>query len=368
VRQLEQARRHDKGFVAARGKARTLVLRSQCNDAYWHGVFGGLYSPHLRTALWRSLVEAEAIADGLLHRGRQYADVAQFDFNADGREEIYFNSERYAAVLLPDDGATICAIDCRQANAALVNSLCRRQESYHAAIKNLPAKTTAGVQSIHQQTRTKEEGLERWLNYDRWPQHAFRLLLFGRGKTYHDYAEVRLDADAGLAGGRYRAAKVSAEGATLISEESKDWPAEKKFSLARTDDGFGIVCDVALRRTAPGAASVFVGIEAVVNFLAPSAADRYFEMNGQRYPLRWGAATPASELRIVDEWQGVRVTLAAPKAKDFWVAPIETVSESEDGFERIYQGSQIMAVWPVELAPGEEWKGQLAMKVAHLKS
>jgi alpha-amylase len=113
---------------------------------------------------------------------------------------------------------------------------------------------------------------------------------------------------------------------------------------------------------------VFVGIEAVVNFLAPSAPDRYFEMNGQRYPLRWGAATPASELRIVDEWQGVRVTLAAPKAKDFWVAPIETVSESEDGFERIYQGSQIMAVWPVELAPGEEWKGQLAMKVAHLKS
>ena len=368
VRQLEQARRHDKGFVAARGKARTLVLRSQCNDAYWHGVFGGLYSPHLRTALWRSLVEAEAIADGLLHRGRQYADVAQFDFNADGREEIYFNSERYAAVLLPDDGATICAIDCRQANAALVNSLCRRQESYHAAIKNLPAKTMAGVQSIHQQTRTKEEGLERWLNYDRWPQHAFRLLLFGRGKTYHDYAEVRLDADAGLAGGRYRAAKVSAEGATLISEESKDWPAEKRFSLARTDDGFSIVCDVALRRTAPGAASVFVGIEAVVNFLAPSAPDRYFEMNGQRYPLRWGAATPASELRIVDEWQGVRVTLAAPKAKDFWAAPIETVSESEDGFERIYQGSQIMAVWPVELAPGEEWKGQLAMKVAHLKS
>jgi len=30
-------------------KARDLLLRAQCNDAYWHGIFGGLYAPHLRT-------------------------------------------------------------------------------------------------------------------------------------------------------------------------------------------------------------------------------------------------------------------------------------------------------------------------------
>jgi len=42
------------------------------------------------------------------------------------------------------------------------------------------------------------------------------------------------------------------------------------------------------------------------------------------------------------------------------------VSESEDGFERIYQGSQIIAVWPVELAPGAEWKGKLGLRIEHL--
>src|SRR5579872_7398128 len=30
-------------------EAMTSLLRGQCNDAYWHGVFGGLYMPHLRT-------------------------------------------------------------------------------------------------------------------------------------------------------------------------------------------------------------------------------------------------------------------------------------------------------------------------------
>src|SRR5436305_14147741 len=44
-------------------KARDLLLRAQCNDAYWHGIFGGLYAPHLRTKLWRSLIRAEAFAD-----------------------------------------------------------------------------------------------------------------------------------------------------------------------------------------------------------------------------------------------------------------------------------------------------------------
>ncbi|MGB8540185.1 MAG: alpha-amylase/4-alpha-glucanotransferase domain-containing protein [Candidatus Acidiferrales bacterium] len=366
VRHLEQSRRPDKAFRAAREQAKTLVLQSQCNDAYWHGVFGGLYSPHLRTALWRSLVQAESSADALAHRGRSYATVESIDFNADGREEVYFCSDRYSALLSPDDGATISALDCRRSNAALINSLCRRPESYHAALKNLSAKKAAGVQSIHEQTRTKEAGLERFLQYDRWPQNAFRLKLFGRGKNYEDCATVRLEENAGLAGGRYRATDVSPTRATFVAEESNDWPAEKTFSFSALPQGFEIICDVALQRTAPGAASMFVGLEVVINFLAPSAPDRYFETHGQRYPLRWGASTPASKLRMVDEWQGVSVTLGAPNAQDFWVTPIESVSESEEGFERIYQGSQVMAVWPIELAPGAKWTGRLGLKVEQL--
>jgi alpha-amylase len=66
---------------------------------------------------------------------------------------------------------------------------------------------------------------------------------------------------------------------------------------------------------------------------------------------------------MVDEWQGVSVSFFAPGARDFWITPIETVSESEEGFERIYQGSQIIAVWPIELAQGAEWKCRLALRV-----
>jgi alpha-amylase len=366
VHALDHSRRHDEAFLTAREEARTLMLRGQCNDPYWHGVFGGLYAPHLRTALWRSLAEAETIADRLSHRAHQYEDAVRCDFDADGHEEIYFTSNHYAALLFPEDGATLSSIECRQSNVALVNSLERRPEAYHAKIKNISGRQANSPQSIHEQTRAKEEGLDRWLNYDRWPRNCFRLLLFGQEKQHRDCATVRLEENAALAGGKYRIVEMTSTMAKVASDGSADWPVEKNFSFVKTKDGFDVVCDVRLRRAAPGTASVNLGIENVLNFLAPSAPDRYFESNGQRYPLRWDAATPASELRIVDEWQGISVTLSAPNARDFWIAPIETVSESEEGFERIYQGSQIIAIWPLELTSGAEWQGRLSMKVAKL--
>lgn len=366
VRRLSHSRRHDKSFQEAHEQATTLLLRGQCNDSYWHGVFGGLYAPHLRTAVWTALERAETIADGLAHRRKHYAEATALDFNADGRDEIYLTSDRYAALIAPGDGGTISALDFRPPNVTLINSLMRRPESYHAKLRNLPAQQTGGVQSIHDLMRVKEEGLERWLIYDRWPRNAFRLLLFGRGKTHQDYASVHLEEDATLAGGHYRVVDSSATHVALASCENHDWLAEKKISFAPTPAGFDIVCELVLRRNAPGTASVNVGMEVVLNFLAPSMPDRYFQSDGKRFPLRWSAAVPDTELCVVDEWQHASVTLEAPAARSFWIAPIETVSESEEGFERIYQGSQIVAVWPVELAQGAEWKAQLVLRAAAL--
>jgi len=45
--------------VAAAGSPPAAVdalLRGQANDAYWHGVFGGVYLPHLRRAVWENLL------------------------------------------------------------------------------------------------------------------------------------------------------------------------------------------------------------------------------------------------------------------------------------------------------------------------
>jgi alpha-amylase len=368
MRQLAQDTRRDEKFLEARDRATNLLLQSQCNDSYWHGVFGGLYAPHLRSALWRSLVHAETIVDGLLHKKKEYADATRSDLDGDGQDEVLFVSDRFAVLVKPEDGGTVCSLEFRPAHLNLINSLARRPEAYHIALRNLQAKNAPRVQSIHDQTRTKEEGLERWLYYDRWARHTFRVLLFGREKTLQDYASLRLEEDSALAGGEYRIAQFSPSQVTLASEGSADWSVSKTLTFVPTHAGFDAVCDISLTRTGAGAASFHLGVEAIVNFLAPAATDRYFESNGKRYPLRWCSAASGPELRVVDEWQGAKVTFEAPGVSNFWVAPIETVSESEEGFERIYQGSQVIAVWPVDLATGENWKGQLTLRVAQVAS
>ena len=361
VRRLALSRRRGSNFHHTREKAEALMLRSQCNDPYWHGVFGGIYSPHLRTAPWRALVEAEALADGLVNRDNGWVDSKRTDFDSDGRDEICFTSAAYSAVLAPADGATICALDFRPSKATLINSMTRRMESYHSRLKNAASAAGSGAVSIHDVVRAKEPGLEKLLRYDRWFRHCFRTLVFPANQTFADYEQLRLDAHAGIAAGNYSAGELSEARVTLCYKSADGWHADKEFLFTLRDAGFDLAGNTDV--TAKDPASVQVGIELVLNFLAPEASDRYFEAGGERHPLRWSATVPGPELRVVDRYQNVAATLSAPGAREFWVSPIETVSDSEDGFERVYQGSQILAVWPVEIKPGQGWRGGVSLQV-----
>jgi 4-alpha-glucanotransferase len=363
---LQENRRREKSFTQARDAAETALLRGQCNDPYWHGVFGGLYAPHLRTAVWKELEKAETIADGLTHRSRHYQDVEKLDFDSNGHEEIYFTSDRYAALVSPAEGGSMAALDFRSANVTLINSLMRRPETYHAKLRNLKAGASGQLQTIDEQTHTKEAGLERWLQYDRWPANAFRLLLFAADKTHENVAPATLEEDATLANGQYVVTDLSPERVALHCNAHPQWPADKTLAFASTPKGFDVSCEANLRYQGEGVAKVNIGIETVINFMAPSAPDRYFEADGRRETLRWSAATQESIVRVVDEWQKVSVALESEGARAFWIAPIETVSESEDGYERVYQGSRIIAVWPAELQNGQEWRGRLRLRASQL--
>jgi alpha-amylase len=104
----------------------------------------------------------------------------------------------------------------------------------------------------------------------------------------------------------------------------------------------------------------------VINFLAPSSDDRFFESGTRKEGLRFSGEFLPFALRIEDGWQRVRVTLTAPGAQSFWIAPIETVSESEEGFERVYQGSQILPVWHLHLANEKSQSLRLVWRIEHL--
>jgi 4-alpha-glucanotransferase len=336
-------------------QARDLLLRAQCNDAYWHGVFGGLYAPHLRTSLWRNLIRAESAADRLTPGG-QIGRVELLDYDADGKNELLFTGPEYQALVKPSDGGTLAALDFRPVAATLINSLERRPEAYHARLREVSVtKIQAGLVPLHEQTRVKEPNLERFLQYDRWPRHAFRILVFDPKRTHADYEALQLMEDPSFAAGEFAVRSSGPFQADLHRETTirANHPASlatpvsvsKRYSFSPAPGGCEVSCEVGLKLKEPLDRAVIVGVETIVNLLAPTESDRFFETPHGPQNLRYSGALPAPVLHMQDGWQRIRVTLHAPAAENFWIAPIETVSESEDGFERVYQGSQILARW-----------------------
>ena len=66
-----------------------------------------------------------------------------------------------------------------------------------------------------------------------------------------------------------------------------------------------------------------------------------------------GQRTGIGSLASGNTYVGLELTTAVEPVADAWWSPIETISNSEHGFERIYQGSALLLTWPLELAPSE---------------
>ncbi len=132
--------------------ARRAIGRAQCNDAYWHGVFGGLYLPHLRDAIWRELAQAE----GELRRGKGLAWEV-LDFDGDGYQEIWVHSESFSALVSPTRGAAIEEFTVFRSGINYANVLTRRREAYHdLALERAAAASEGGhggTASIHDSRR-----------------------------------------------------------------------------------------------------------------------------------------------------------------------------------------------------------------------
>jgi len=66
-----------------------------------------------------------------------------------------------------------------------------------------------------------------------------------------------------------------------------------------------------------------------------------------------GSATAIRSVAQGNDHIGIAVTTTLDEPADGWWAPVETVSNSENGFERAYQGAGLLVSWVVRLDAGE---------------
>jgi alpha-amylase len=326
-----------------RERARDHLYRGQSNDCYWHGLFGGVYLVHMRMATLHHLIAAADLAAW----GRATAGVADYDL--DGSDEVLLGSVGQSVLVDVAEGAGIGAWDLRATRLALASVLRRRPEAYHEQLRAMETAKAKGEQaagktatSIHDQLLAKEEGLSKLLVYD---DHERRsgLVRVKLGRT-----EV-----GAFATGEWRLQSAGARSAVLTrSANGVDLRKTVTLGGTRRKPVLRLEVEVATEQRAfDGELAVEWNVNLMGGGANPAAHYRWAGRE-ERHDGRGRLAANGPPLAMGNTYEGVELALAVnPPAGREWL-PVETVSNSEAGFERVYQGSCLTVRWPLRLARG----------------
>lgn len=352
-------------------EAQTELFKGQCNCAYWHGVFGGLYLNYLRHAVYEHLIRAESLMDKYAHGKDDYAEITVTDFDKDGRDEVILSNSLLGLYFSPSYGGALFEMDYKPKYFNLINSLARREEFYHDKIRRASGEPAQELSSIHDMVKMKEKGLEKALDYD-WHRRISLIDHFiGDDTGFEDFCRARHREAGDFVGEPYEfmPRRRGKETSLILRRQGTVNGApvkvEKEISICARQSIVNISYDV----TNLGKEKLDVNFGPEFNFslLAGNSDDRYFEVEGvelvDRTLASRGILEEVSRIRIVDKWKGFIVLLELGRPAVFWRFPIETVSQSESGFEKTYQSSVVFPVWRLSLEPGQKWNVKMVIKI-----
>ncbi len=338
--------------------------------------------------------------------------AALFDADLDGVPEAYLATPGEVVVVDLAEGAGIGSWDLRATRLALAAVMRRRPEAYHATLKaheeasalaahaaspvtgsaadggdtGAPGDSSGAgaLKTIHDIVATKEPGLSRLLVYDRHERRSGLVHVVPAGSGVDAFRRQEHEEIADLVDDPYRVGRLvdgelDAERDGRLAGQPVHASKTLRVGGGRLDPWLAFELTVEHRGDAAVRADLVVewnvdlaggGGNPAAFYAVPSAAGPSSAGSPaagspaatSSSPLRRYAHDSAEEpgrlpwLVFGNDAEGVeiRATFEAP-AEVAWF-PVETVSNSEAGFERQYQGSCLLLRWPLALAPGESRK------------
>jgi alpha-amylase len=358
------------------------LWKAQCNCPYWHGVFGGIYLTDIRAEAYSNLIKAENYADAVLSGGIRGCQWQQVDFDCDGNEELLIEGEDLNLYLSPAEGGTIFEWDLRSHAYNLLSTLSRRPEAYH---KELAAAVTDGkdtegkgkVISIHEAIRVKDADIADWLIYDDLPRSSLVDHFLDKQVMLADYSRNSFTDAGDFAGRPYEFAVNSndntlsvllkRQGSVQAGHTRAGLALEKCITLAQEAGSLNISYRFINESDVP-LDTVFAG-EWNINLLGgghnPGA---YYRVEGRdigdTHLDSRGEVRDVAELIMGNSGLGIELALRLDRPLSIWRFPVECVSNSEGGVEKVYQCSCVVILFPLILAPGREASFNYSWQVA----
>ncbi len=352
--------------------ARMELYRGQCNCPYWHGAFGGLYLPHLRNAIYKHLIAADSMVETLQGRSGRWVDVAVQDYNLDGRKEIRLAGDRFIAYFAPARGGHLYEFDIRETKTNLLSTLNRRPEPYHQTIID-----SAGIHdevddiefNTHDGHRFKQADLDKQIAYDRWPRKSLVDHFLRPGTTFEEFQHGNGEIGDFLLGVYETRTRKSAKRVEVIMSRKGrigEHVAELRKTISLdTNNSSQIEIQYELSGL-PVGEEIHFAVEFNFAGMAAGQPDRYFyDSRGQQVgPLESILELSSGDrIGLADEWLGIDVALEFSTPAEVWTFPIQTVSQSEGGFELVHQSSTVVPFWKFVVDNSQAWSSTLLLNV-----
>ena len=251
----------------------------------------------------------------------------------------------------------------------------RYKEGYHSKLTEANDSDDNQSGSIHDRVETKEKNLEQSLIYDWHRRVGFLEHFIEKDVNVGRFAKNEYRELGDFVNQPFAAAldqqdnmfvvDLHREGHVWINKIWAPIRLMKRYMLIAGESGFAV--EYRIINVSDAHLKCRFGIETAWTLLAGDASDRYYHIDGKKLTRTKmkskGTSLNTDSLNLRDEALGYDIGLISADKVDWWRFPIETVSLSEGGFEKNYQGSVVMALSDIDLKPGQIYGQKIAVKI-----
>jgi len=311
---------------------------------------------------------------------RGWLECQKDDFDDDGNEELLVDGDAFSVYLSPKEGGSIIEWDIRHHSYNLCSTLARRPEAYHRVLTEQPPEKQTGEQStvpsIHDLIRVKDKDSLRYLVYDKHPRSSLIEHFFSPDTKLEEFADQSYSELGDFVGEPYEFSvdKKGKEirillwrsGILRIDQKSLPFEVRKEIRLVVGEDKMHI--SYQLKNVSGSSIKAVFGSEWNINLLGGGHNEQaYYRALGitldDSHLDSWGELADIELIAMGNRHLGIELELRAMPKVSLWRFPVESISNSEGGIEKVYQGSCLVMLLPLDLPPGEISKFNLVWRV-----
>ena len=311
----------------------TLLYKFQTNDALWHGVFGGLYLPNLRDNAYNFLIQAEKI------RYNQKSIIEIDDNEMDGFNKIKAVTPNFIFRFDEANGGQMIEFDVFENNFNWQNTLTRRKELYHQKILEPEEEIIEddtpidGIDTIHSAVLEIDDDMKNAVIYDWYMKNSFIDHISDNSFNIYNFRNCNFKEFGDFANQPFES---KVEDNNIIFNRDGGLYDDKKYSstlikqYTPEDNGFlfDIKFDTTMNR------DLIYILELNLHFADYDEVDISKDKN---------------ILKIVDKFTKKIISIYINSDFELYTYPLDTISQSEKGFDLTTQAISIGLAIPFKL-------------------